>query len=344
VAFIHKKALPTPEEIIDKMPLSPYSKEIKEQRASMLKAIIEGESPLFLLIIGPCSADDEDSVLEYTLKLAEMQDRVKDKLFIVPRVYTSKPRTVGLGYMGMLHQPNPVLESDMLAGIEAIRRLHIRCLSETGLTVADEMLYPDNLLYCIDLLGYVAVGARSVENQQHRLVASGIDLPVGFKNPISGALSTMFNAVQTAQMPHTFIFRNNEVQTCGNSLTHAILRGSVNRQGQDMPNYHFEELARAVRLYEDRALRNPAIIVDTNHSNSAKRYDEQPRIAKDVLNSRNHNKAIKKAVRGLMIESYLEEGSQEIASVSYRRGKSITDPCMGWAATETLIYHIAENV
>ncbi|MCL2422187.1 MAG: 3-deoxy-7-phosphoheptulonate synthase, partial [Defluviitaleaceae bacterium] len=264
--------------------------------------------------------------------------------FIVPRIYTNKPRTTGEGYKGMMHQPDPRSAPNMADGIMAIRNMHIRCIRETGLTAADEMLYPDNLLYCQDLLGYIAVGARSVENQHHRLVSSGVDIPVGLKNPTSGDLTVMFNGIQAAQNPHTFIYRNDEVSTTGNPLAHAIMRGSVNRHGEDIPNYHYEDLQRAVELYEKRNLQHPMIVVDTNHSNSGKKYKEQSRISKDILYTRNHNDKIKKVVRGLMIESYLKEGRQDLDNGSYDFGKSITDPCLGWEDTEALLYYIAEHV
>jgi 3-deoxy-7-phosphoheptulonate synthase len=319
-------------------------KKIKEKRDQELAAVIKGEDKRFLVVIGPCSADEEDSVCEYTLRLAKLYEKLKAKLFIIPRIYTNKPRTTGDGYKGMLHQPDPLSAPNMADGIMAIRNMHIRCIKETGLTGADEMLYPDNLVYCEDLLGYIAIGARSVENQQHRLVSSGINVPVGLKNPTSGDLTVMFNGVQAAQNPHTFIFRNDEVETTGNPLAHAIMRGSVNRHGEDIPNYHYEDLQRAVEMYEKRNLQHPLIVVDTNHSNSGKKFFEQPRIAKDILYTRNHNEKIKRVVRGLMIESYLKEGRQDLNGGTYEHGRSITDPCLGWEATEELLYHIAENV
>ena len=344
MGFATKKSLPDPKDLIELSPLKPSLQEIKRQRDQELKALVEGQNDRFLLVIGPCSADDEKSVCEYVSRLAKVYEKVKSKLFIVPHIYTNKPRTTGEGYKGMLHQPDPLADSDLVAGIKAIRHMHIKCIEETHLTGADEMLYPDNLVYCQDLLSYIAVGARSVENQQHRLVSSGIDVPVGFKNPTSGDLSVMFNGIKAAQSSKEFIYRDEEVVTTGNPLSHAILRGSVNRHGEDIPNYHYEDLEQAVKMYQERGFVNPMIVVDCNHSNSKKKYYEQQRIAKDILYTRNHNYEIKKFVRGLMIESYLIEGRQDLEGNSYTHGRSITDPCIGWEETETLINYIAENV
>jgi len=344
MGFKRTRTLPSPAEMIEQVPLSAELKKVKEQRDQELSAIVKGEDNRFLVVIGPCSADDENTVCEYVTRLAKVYEKVKDKLFIVPRIYTNKPRTTGEGYKGMLHQPDPRSAPNMVDGIMAIRNMHIRCIKETGLTSADEMLYPDNLFYCQDLLGYVAIGARSVENQQHRLVSSGIDIPVGLKNPTSGDLTVMFNGIQAAQNPHTFIYRNDEVNTTGNPLAHAIMRGSVNRYGEDIPNYHYEDLQSAVEMYEGRNLKYPMIVVDTNHSNSGKKFKEQSRIAKDILYTRNHNDKIKKVVRGLMIESYLKEGRQDLGNGAYEGGRSITDPCLGWEDTEALLYYIAYNV
>jgi len=330
--------------MIKRVPLSAELQKLKEDRDDVLRNIIEGKDDRFLLVIGPCSADDEDTVLKYLSLLAKVYEELKEKIFIVPRIYTGKPRTTGEGYKGMVHQPDPTLAPNMADGIAAIRKVHVRCIQETGLTAADEMLYTDNLVYCEDLLSYIAIGARSVENQQHRLVSSGISIPVGLKNPTSGDLSVMFNGIKAAQSPHTFTFRGDEVETTGNDLAHAILRGSVNRHGEDIQNYHYEDLERAVEMYYKRDLKNPMIVVDTNHSNSGKKYRAQSRIAKDILYSRNHNKDIKKVVRGLMIESYLLEGRQDIDGSTYEHGKSITDPCLGWEATEELLRYIADNV
>ena len=294
------------------------------------------------LIIGPCSADREDAVLEYCDRLAGLQEQVADRLVLIPRVYTNKPRTTGDGYKGLLHQPNPEQESDMLEGVIAIRRLHTNVLAKTGLSTADEMLYPDNYRYLSDLLAYVAVGARSVENQEHRLTSSGIAVPVGMKNPTSGDISVMLNSVMAAQHSHTFIYRGWEVQTTGNDMAHAIMRGYVNKHGEAIPNYHFEDLEHLYNAYAAKGLQNMALIVDTNHSNSGKKYKEQARICKEVLHSCRHSGSIRSMVKGFMIESYLEEGSQKIGEHIY--GKSITDPCIGWADTEKLVLEIAELI
>ncbi|MCL1988964.1 MAG: 3-deoxy-7-phosphoheptulonate synthase [Firmicutes bacterium] len=338
------RKLPDLSEILAKAPLTADLQKIKQARDAELAEIIQNKSDRFLVIVGPCSADDEDTVTEYVTKLAKLYEKLKHKLFIVPRIYTNKPRTTGEGYKGMMHQPDPTSAPNMADGITAIRNIHLRCIKETGFTAADEMLYPDNLVYCEDLLGYIAIGARSVENQHHRLTSSGISVPVGLKNPTSGDLSVMFNAIKAAQTAHTFIFRDAEVETTGNPLAHAIMRGSVNRQGVDIPNYHYEDLQNAVDIYEKRGLQFPMIVVDANHSNSGKQYHEQPRIAKDILHTRQNNAKIKQVVRGLMIESYLKEGRQDLQGNSYERGRSITDPCLGWQATEELLCYIAENV
>lgn len=315
---------------------------IKKERDAIIADAFTGKSEKMVLIIGPCSADREDAVLEYCERLAELQEKVSDKLILIPRVYTNKPRTTGEGYKGLLHQPNPEKDADMLEGVIAIRRLHTKVLAETGLSTADEMLYPDNYRYLSDLLAYVAVGARSVENQEHRLTASGIAVPVGMKNPTSGDISVMLNSILAAQREHTFIYRGWEVNTTGNELAHAILRGYVNRHGEAIPNYHFEELENLYNAYTAKGLKNIALIVDANHSNSAKKYREQPRICKEVLHSCRHSEHIKSMVKGFMIESYLEEGCQKIGEGVY--GKSITDPCIGWADTERLVQDIAELI
>lgn len=336
-----KCKLPIPKDIKERFPVSKQSAEIKEKRDAELKAIFEGRERKLVLIIGPCSADNEDSVLDYISRLAKIQEKVEDKIFIVPRIYTNKPRTTGDGYKGMLHQPDPNGESDLLGGILAIRSLHMRAVNETGLTCADEMLYPANYRYLSDILSYVAIGARSVENQEHRLVSSGLDIPVGMKNPTSGDLSVMMNSITAAQHAHAFIYRGWEVNSSGNDLTHAILRGYVNKHGQALPNYHYEDLNRVCEMYAERKdLQNPAIIIDTNHSNSAKDYTQQPRIAKEVLHSCRVSHDIDNAVKGFMIESYIESGCQKIGGGVY--GKSITDPCLGWDDTEKLIYELAE--
>ena len=307
-----------------------------------IKAVFTGESDKLLLIIGPCSADSKEPVLDYISRLAEIREKVKDKIVIVPRIYTNKPRTTGAGYKGMLHQPDPNEKPDMLHGIIAIRDLHMCALKEYGFSCADEMLYPDNYRYLSDLISYVAIGARSVENQQHRLTSSGIDAPVGMKNPTSGDLSIMMNAITAAQSKHTFIYRGWEVESEGNPYAHAIMRGFVDRDGHNISNYHYEDLANLSEVYAKSGLVNPACIVDANHANSAKKYLEQIRICKDIMYSRNHNDDIKKLVKGIMIESYIEDGAQKIGDGIY--GKSITDPCLGWEKTERLILDIAEEV
>ena len=337
-----RRKLPVPQEIKELYPLTRELSDIKAQRDQLIAEVFTGNSDKIVLIIGPCSADREDAVLEYCEKLAALQEKTADKLILIPRVYTNKPRTTGEGYKGLLHQPDPEKRSDMLEGVIAIRRLHTNVLANTGLSTADEMLYPDNYRYLSDLLSYVAVGARSVENQEHRLTASGIAVPVGMKNPTSGDISVMLNSILAAQHPHTFIYRGWEVDTTGNPLAHAILRGYVNRHGEAIPNYHFEELEHLYNAYAAKGLENIALIVDTNHSNSAKKYMEQPRICKEVLHSCRHSANIRSMVKGFMIESYLESGSQKIGEHIY--GKSITDPCIGWADTERLVLDIADLV
>jgi 3-deoxy-7-phosphoheptulonate synthase len=342
VSFERVRKIPGAEEIMKRVPLPAELKRLKEARDAELKDIVTGASNKFLLVIGPCSADEEDSVCDYVSRLARVNDKVSDVLYIVPRIYTNKPRTTGEGYKGMLHQPNPDEEGNMLNGVLSIRRMHVRAMCESGLTAADEMLYTDNLIYCEDLLSYIAIGARSVEDQQHRLTASGIDLPVGMKNPTSGDFNVMFNSIQAAQASHSFIYQGCEARTSGNPLTHAILRGSVTKHGHNVPNYHYEDLSLAVEMYHRRGFENPMIVVDVNHSNSGKLFYEQPRITKEIIHSRRYSDSIRRMVRGLMIESYIEEGSQKIGERIY--GKSITDPCLGWAETEQLIYYIAENI
>lgn len=338
--FINK--LPTPAEIREQFPIPAELAALKEKRDAEIRKVITGESDKFLVIIGPCSADNETAVLDYTSRLVKLQDKVKDKIIIIPRVYTNKPRTTGEGYKGLLHQPDPEKKPNMYEGLIAIRRMHMHVVQETGLTTADEMLYPENLRYLSDLMSYIAVGARSVENQQHRLVASACDVPVGMKNPTSGDLSVMLNSVVAAQGGHEFIFRGYEVHTPGNPLTHTILRGAVNKHGQYIPNYHYEDLILLHELYAKRDLANPACIVDANHSNSGKQYMEQIRIVKEVLHSRRHSSEINQMVKGVMVESYIEPGSQKIGEHCY--GKSITDPCLGWEDSERLIYEIAEGL
>ena len=337
-----KRKLPIPQQIKNRYPITGKMEQIKAERAEELRNIFSGKSKKLALIIGPCSADSREPVLEYISRLRRVQDQVADKLLIVPRIYTNKPRTTGAGYKGMLHQPNPDQTPDMLKGIVAIRELHMEALRDYGFTCADEMLYPENHRYLSDLLAYVAVGARSVENQQHRLTASGLDVPVGMKNPTGGDLSIMINSITAAQHSHTFIYRGWEVTGTGNPYAHAILRGYIDFAGKCVSNYHYEDLLRLHELYGESGLQNPAVIVDTNHANSGKRYEEQIRIAQDVIYSRNHNADIHSIVKGLMIESYLVDGAQKIGEHVF--GQSITDPCLGWEKTEALVYKIADSV
>ena len=339
--MIFERKLAIPMEVKEMYPLTGGMSQTVEKRIAELKGIFAGHDDRFILVIGPCSADNEDSVLEYVQRLGRLAEQVKDKLFIVPRIYTNKPRTTGDGYKGMLHQPNPDEKPDMFKGIIAIRKLHMRVLQETGMAAADEMLYPENHKYLDDLLGYVAVGARSVEDQQHRLTASGIEVPVGMKNPTSGDFQVMLNAIQAAQHGHTFIYRGWEARSEGNPYAHAILRGSTNKHGQPQPNYHYEDLMLIKEFYEERELQNPAVVVDVNHANSGKQYIEQIRIAKEVLHSRRYNESLRKLVKGLMIESYLVDGSQKVGGGVY--GQSITDPCLGWEKTEKLVLEIADQ-
>ncbi len=335
-----KRKLPSLSEIKDMYPVSEEAAENKRKIDDVLTDIFTGKSNKLVLVIGPCSADREDAVLEYISRLRGVQEKVKDKILIIPRIYTNKPRTTGDGYKGMLHQPDPNSSPDMLKGLISIRKLHIKALEQTGFACADEMLYPENHQYLSDVLSYVAVGARSVENQLHRLTASGLGIPVGMKNPTSGDLSVMMNSVTAAQHSHTFVYSGWEVRSGGNPLAHAILRGSTNRYGKSIPNYHYEDIQNLCELYAKSGLSNPAVIIDTNHSNSAKKWDEQPRIAKEILHSTRHSEQIFKMVKGLMIESYLEDGCQKPDGGVY--GKSITDPCLGWEKTEKLILEIAD--
>ncbi len=337
-----ERKLPSPEEIKEMCPISSDLEKIVDKRAKEIADIFTGKSQKLILIIGPCSADREDSVIDYISRLRKVQEKVSDKIFIIPRIYTNKPRTTGEGYKGMVHQPNPNEKPDMLKGIMMMRDLHIRTIKETGFSCADEMLYPENYRYLDDALAYVAIGARSVENQQHRLTASGISVPVGMKNPTSGDMSVMMNAIKAAQHKHTFIYRGWESHSEGNPLTHAILRGYVNKHGQTQPNYHYEDLELLCRLYDKSGLENPGVIIDTNHANSGKQPLEQSRIAKDVMHSARHDSSIKKLVKGFMIESYIEDGAQKVGECVY--GKSITDPCLGWEKSEKLIYDLAELV
>ena len=337
----HRK-LPIPQEVKNEFPLTERMAQVKAQRDAEIKAVFEGKLDKFILIIGPCSADSKEPVMEYLSRLRKVQDQVADKIIMIPRVYTNKPRTTGEGYKGMLHQPDPEGKSDMYKGILSIRDLHMTALRDYDFSTADEMLYPENYRYLSDLLSYVAVGARSVENQQHRLTASGIEAPVGMKNPTGGDLTVMMNSIKAAQASHTFLYRGWEVTSAGNPCAHAILRGYVDFTGRNLSNYHYEDLLHVNKLYKNSGLVNPSVIVDTNHSNSDKRYLEQIRIAKDVVHSRNQNDKIKALVKGLMIESYLEDGAQGIGEGTF--GKSITDPCLGWEKTERLIFDIAEKL
>lgn len=335
-----KCKLPIPKEVKEQYPVSEELQKVISARNAEIADVIGGKSDKLMLIIGPCSADREDSVLDYIHRLRGVQEKVSDKILIVPRIYTNKPRSTGKGYKGMLHQPDPDKAPDMYKGIVAIRELHLRAIQETGFTCADEMLYPENHRYINDLLGYVAVGARSVENQQHRLTASGLNVPVGLKNPVSGSMPVLMNSIEAAQSGHTFLYRGWEVSTKGNSLAHAILRGYENNHGQSMPNYHYEDIQLLFDLYEQKGFSNPAVIIDSNHCNSGKRPLEQPRIIKEVLSGCRYNEHIRKIVKGFMIESYIEDGAQKIDEHIY--GKSITDPCIGWEKTERMIYEIAE--
>ena len=338
--MIFKRKLLIPQEVKEMYPISEEGILAKKSNDKQIADIFTGKDNRLLLIIGPCSADRPDAVIDYITRLREVQEKVKDRIFIIPRIYTNKPRTTGAGYKGMLHQPDPLNQPDMLKGLISIRKLHMRAINETGFSCADEMLYPENHKFLSDLLSYVAVGARSVENQQHRLTASGLDVPVGMKNPTGGDLSVMMNAIRAGQSSHTFIYRNWEVESKGNPLSHAILRGYVDSHGIAHPNYHYEDLAELHELYASSNLANPAVIVDTNHSNSGKKYLEQVRIAKEILHSTRHNSDICRLVKGMMIESYIEDGCQKVSDGVY--GKSITDPCLGWEKTERLIYDLAE--
>ena len=343
MGFNYVKELISPEEIKKLYPLTEELKQVKAKRDEEIKAVFEGTDNRFLAIIGPCSADNEDAVCEYINRLAEVQEKIKDKVLIIPRIYTNKPRTTGEGYMGLVHQPDPHKKADFQEGLHAVRKMHLRAIKETGLSAADEMLYPENFPYIDDLLSYVAVGARSVEDQQHRLTVSGMDVPVGMKNPTSGDFSVMLNSCVAAQISHTFLYRQWEVDTPGNPLTHTILRGAVNKHGQCISNYHYEDLMRLLVMYQERPmLKNPAAIIDANHSNSNKKFDEQPRIVSEVLHHRRTNAELEKLIKGVMVESYLVEGTQKLSEGTY--GKSITDPCLGWEASEKLLYTIADRV
>lgn len=340
MSFEFIKKLPTPAEIREQFPLPENLVKIKKDRDAEIREVLTGQSSKFLVIIGPCSADNETSVCDYVNRLARVNEQVRDKLILIPRIYTNKPRTTGEGYKGIVHQPDPEGKPDFLAGLIAMRKMHIRAIAETGLTAADEMLYPENWRYVSDILSYVAIGARSVEDQQHRLTVSGFDVAAGMKNPTSGDLSVMLNSVYAAQHPHSFIYRGWEVNTTGNDLTHTVLRGATNKHGNNIPNYHYEDLNLLLEMYEKTDLKNPACVIDANHSNSGKQYEQQIRIVKEVMHSRKLSSDIHKLVKGVMIESYIEEGCQKVGGGIY--GKSITDPCLGWEASEKLIYDIAE--
>lgn len=340
MSFTFERLLPTPAQIREEYPLPAHFAALKQGRDREIADIITGKSDRFLMIIGPCSADNEDSVCDYVNRLAALSDRVKDKVMLVPRIYTNKPRTTGDGYKGIASQPDPRKKEDFLQGLIAVRRMHLRAIQESGLTAADEMLYPENWGYVEDVLSYVAIGARSVEDQQHRLTVSGFDVASGMKNPTSGDFSVMLNSVYAAQQPHSFVYRGYEVSTSGNPLAHTVLRGSVSKNGNSTPNYHYEDLNRLWEMYQERDLRNPACIIDSNHNNSGKKYEQQVRIVKEVLHSRRLNADIRSLVKGVMVESYIEPGCQKIGEGVY--GKSITDPCLGWEASERLIYDIAE--
>jgi len=343
MSFDYIRKVPTPEEVIGKIPLTKEIKKIKEQRDEELKAILRGEEDKLIVVIGPCSADNPEALMDYVKRLSKVNEKVKDKLYIIPRVYTNKPRSNGAGYKGILHQPNLDKKPDLANGIEAVRKLHIDVIRETQMTTADEMLYPENYIYLEDIIGYNAVGARSVENQGHRIVASGVDTPVGMKNPTSGDLSVMLNSINAAQMKHEFIYHDWEVKSTGNDYAHAILRGYVTKNGECVPNYHYEDLLTTIAMYEKANLKNPAIIVDVSHSNSNKNYKEQSRIAKDVLESINNDSEIKKYIKGLMIESYIVEGKQDIDE-NRVYGKSVTDACIGWEETDELLNYIYEHI
>jgi len=339
MSFQYVHEMPSVKEIMQTMPLSAGLKKLKKSRDEDIKAVFEGRNDKLLVIIGPCSADNADSVCEYVARLAKLQDETKEQMIIIPRIYTNKPRTTGEGYKGMAHQPKPSEEPDVVRGLKAIRKMHIRALEESHLPAADEMLYPGNYPYLEDILSYVAVGARSVENQLHRLTISGLDVPAGMKNPTGGDLEVMLNSVQAAQLPHVFVYNGWEVKTTGNPLAHCIIRGAVDPYGTNIPNYHYEDLIRLAEIYKKRNLAHPSIIVDTNHANSNKKFHEQPRIAKEVMKSRENSKTLRRKIKGFMIESYLVEGTQKISENVY--GKSITDPCLGWEDSERLLRDLA---
>ncbi|MDA8084649.1 MAG: 3-deoxy-7-phosphoheptulonate synthase [Nitrospiraceae bacterium] len=339
MSFTYVRQIPQPKEILSATPLPKDLVQVKKEKDEEIRAVFTGESSKLILIIGPCSAHDEDAVCDYISRLAKVQTAVSDRIIIIPRIYTNKPRTTGIGYKGMAHQPNLQEEPNIVEGIKAIRKMHLRALKESGLPAADEMLYPGNYPYLEDVLSYVAVGARSVENQAHRLTCSGLDIPAGMKNPTSGDNEVTLNSIQAAQAPHVFSYNRWEVKTKGNPLAHAVLRGAVDHHGLSVPNYHYEDLLKFAEAYKKRGLANPSVIVDTNHANSNKKYAEQPRIAKEVMRSRQHSSLLKGMIKGFMIESFIEEGAQKVTDNVY--GKSITDPCLGWKDSEKLIRDLA---
>lgn len=336
------RRLPSPQELMEEFPLGPQAVETKNKRDAEIQNIFTHKDNRFILVIGPCSADNEEAVLDYVHRLARVQEKVKEKILLIPRVYTNKPRTIGIGYKGMLHQANPEGQEDMLAGITAIRKMHVRVVRETGLTAAEEILYPENHRYLSDILSYAAIGARSVEDQLHRMIASGVGIPVGMKNPTGGDIGVMMNSIEAAQHPQSFLFHGWEVRSQGNPLAHAILRGYVDKFGNNMPNYHYEDLQGLLDAYHEREVVNPAVIVDANHSNSGKKFMEQIRISKDIMHSRHESPEIRRLVKGIMIESYIEDGAQKVGGGVY--GRSITDPCLGWTKSERLILDLAELV
>ena len=342
MSFIFKKKVISPSELRQVHPLSLKEQEIKQNRDEEVKKVISGESDKFLVIVGPCSADNEDSVCDYVSRLAKVQEKVKDKLLLIPRIYTNKPRTTGEGYKGIAHQPDPYKKPDLNEGLKAMRKMHVRVIRETGLTGADEMLYPENTAYIEDLLSYVAIGARSVEDQQHRLVTSGMECAAGMKNPTSGDFTVMLNSIEAAQRGYTFLYRTYEVETTGNPYAHAILRGAVNKHGSSLPNYHYEDLILLYNMYKERDVKNPSLIIDVNHANSNKDYSQQPRIVHEIMHNRKINTDLTQLIKGVMIESYIESGRQNLHNHTY--GKSITDPCLGWDESEKLIYSIADIV
>ena len=334
------KQLPSSDEVKALYPMTPDLVKIKQERDAEIRKIFTGEDKRFIFIIGPCSADNEDAVLDYLNRLAKVAEKVKDKIYVIPRIYTEKPRTNGSGYKGIFHQPNPLMGENMIEGLYAMRKMQIRAIRETGLTAADEMLYTDNWKYVDDILSYVAIGARSVEDQQHRFTASGMDIPVGMKNPTSGDFTVMMNSCVAAQSPHTFLYSGYEAESTGNDLTHCILRGGLNKHGNSIPNYHYDDIMRLVESYKQYDLKNPACIIDANHNNSGKKWDQQPRIVKEVLHSRKNSDEINELVKGVMVESYIEDGNQPVDGGCY--GKSITDACLGWDKTEKLLLDVAE--